>query len=252
MRSEIQMKLDFYYFSYQCPLNGDMLRLLELYRDRIDICTHDIANDFALAREQRMFFPTLTVLDGTRRYYAPLSNTFLEHAARGEYPAEQPYVPQLSPDVTTCRVAPLTMENLALACGCCEHATAENCAEKAAFLKSCGQEIYGFVHLDERGGLLGGAEYLPSLRVPYDIPRDEKTAFLTCIYLSNAAHDYKTAPLRALENHLRGKYERLLAVSDERGVFPNGDLDFFLRNGYRDMGVIFADDYCTLHLAGKE
>lgn len=62
------MKLDFYYFSYQCPLNGDMLRLLEPYRDRLDIHTHDIANDFALAREQRMFFPTLTVLDGTRRF----------------------------------------------------------------------------------------------------------------------------------------------------------------------------------------
>ncbi len=36
------MKLDFYYFSYQCPLNDDMIRLLNEYKDRIDICLHDM------------------------------------------------------------------------------------------------------------------------------------------------------------------------------------------------------------------
>lgn len=246
------MRLDFYYFSYQCPLNGDMLRLLKKYHDRLDIRVHDITGDFALAKEQRMFFPTLTVLDGEKRYYAPLRESFLEQAARGEYPTERPYLPTLSDHVVTERVELLTQKNVSAACGCCGSPTAENCAEKMRFLTSCGQEIYGAVHLDKAGSLLGGAEYLPSRLVPYDIPRDEKTAFLTCSYLSDAEHDYKTAPLRALEAYLRGKYARLLAITDERGVFPNGDLEFFLRNGYHDEGVIFEDkNYCTLHLLEK-
>lgn len=246
------MRLDFYYFSYQCPLSGDMLRLLKRYRGKLDIRVHDITDDFALAKEQRMFFPTLTVLDGKRRYYAPLRGSFLEQAARGEYPTERPYLTPLSDNVVAERVELLTQKNIYAACGCCGNPTAENCAEKAQFLASCGQEIYGVVHLDKEGGLLGGAEYLPSVLVPYDIPHDEQAAFLTCSYLSDAEHDYKTAPLRALEAHLRGKYLRLLAITDERGVFPNGDLAFFLRNGYHDKGVIFEDkSYCTLHLVEK-
>lgn len=246
------MRLDFYYFSYQCPLNGDMLRLLDTYRDRLDIHTHDIVGDFSLAKEQHMFFPTLTVLDGARRYYAPLREVFLEQAARGEYPTERPYLPKLSDHVVTGRVEALTQENISVACICCGNPTAGNCAEKARFLASCNQEIHGFIHLDEAGGLLGGAEYLPSQLVPYDIPRGDETAFLTCVYLSDGAYDYKTAPLRALEEYLRGKYQRLLAITDECGVFPNGDLGFFLRNGYRDEGVVFEDtDYCTLHLVEK-
>lgn len=246
------MRLDFYYFSYQCPLNGDMLRLLETYRDKLEIHTHDIAGDLALAREQKMFYPTLAVLDGKRRYYAPLSRAFMDCAAQGGYPVERPYRPKLSDRVTEERVVPLTEENVPLACGCCGSKTPENCAEKARFLTAGGQELYGFLHLDEAGGLLGGAEYLPAACVPYDIPHDAQSAFLTCVYLSDAERDYKTAPLRALEAYLHGKYERLLAITDERGVFPNGDLDFFLRNGYRDEGVVFADaDYCTLHLVEK-
>lgn len=86
---------------------------------------------------------------------------------------------------------------------------------------------YGFVHKNEEGCLIGGAEYLPSGIVPYDIPHDRKTAFLTCVYLSDSEYDYKSAPLLALERHLRGQYTRLIAITDEKGVFPNGDLSFF-------------------------
>ena len=100
--------------------------------------------------------------------------------------------------------------------------------------------------------LLGGAEYLPANCVPYDVPKQEDTAFLTCLYGSDEDYDYKSAPLRTLEEYLAEKYRRILAVSDEKGVFPNGDLSFFLRNGYRDAGVIIQEPgYCTLHLVEK-
>ncbi len=66
------MRLDFYYYSYQCPLNDNMLRLLAKYEDNIDIYYHDIKDDFDLAKSLKIFFPTLIVLDADRRYYSPI------------------------------------------------------------------------------------------------------------------------------------------------------------------------------------
>ena len=50
------MVLDFYYFSYQCLLNDNMIRLLNEYRDKIDINLYDISNNHLLAGEMKMFF----------------------------------------------------------------------------------------------------------------------------------------------------------------------------------------------------
>ena len=99
--------------------------------------------------------------------------------------------------------------------------------------------------------LLGGAEFVPSKLVPYDIPKNENTAFITCVYLSNKEYDYKSAPLQALENYLKNNYKKVVVISDEIGVCPNGNLDFFLKNNYTDEGVIFEDSYCKLHLMSK-
>ena len=114
-------------------------------------------------------------------------------------------------------------------------------------------EPYGFIHKDESGHLIGGAEYLPSIIVPYDILHDVNTAFITCVYMSDSEWDYKTAPLQALEHYLSGQYKKVIAIADENGIFPNGDLKFFLRNGYRDEGIVYEDiNYCSLHLVSKQ
>lgn len=97
-----------------------------------------------------------------------------------------------------------------------------------------------------------GVEFMPSLLVPYEIPKDKKTAFITCVYLSDDKYDYKSAPLRKLEEYLRSTYDRVLVISDETGVFPNGNKAFFEKNGYTDNGIISHEEgYCTLHLMSK-
>lgn len=247
------MKLDFYYFSDQCPLNHLIIQRLDAYKDKLDIRCHDIANDFGTAKAQKIFFPTLTVLDGQKRYYSPIGRRFLDQAASGMYPEEKPYLPILSDHVITKQIEPLTADKMALACGCCGNTAQASWRKKARFLMTRMAAPYGFLHKDEDGRLLGGAEYLPSVLVPYDIPRSRKTAFITCVYLSDSEYDYKSAPLQALERSLCGPYTRVLAITDETGVFPNGDLRFFLRNGYRDEGIIFEDpSYCSLHLVSKQ
>lgn len=51
------MRLDFYYFSWQCPLNATMLKLLEEYRDQIEIHLYDISKEQVIGEEDEYFFP---------------------------------------------------------------------------------------------------------------------------------------------------------------------------------------------------
>lgn len=176
------MRLDFYYYSYQCPLNDNMLQLLAKYEDKIDIRYYDISDDFDLAKKMNIFFPTLTVLDAEKRYYSPIYKDFLEQVVAGEYPKEKPYLPVLSNKIVTKHIEPLTENNIFIACDCCANKTENNWCEKVKFLKLHSLEPFGFIHTDDDKRLLGGAEYLPSTVVPYDIPRDKQTAFLTCTY----------------------------------------------------------------------
>lgn len=154
------MKLDFYYYSYQCPLNDDMVQLLNEYKDKLDICYHDIANDFRIAKEMKMFFPTLVVLDNKKRYYSPIRRSFLEQVVIGEYPEEKPYLPSLSRKAVTKYIEPINRNNVGIACDCCGNKTKSNWCKKAQFLMTNMAEPYGFIHKDEAGCLIGGAEYL--------------------------------------------------------------------------------------------
>ena len=70
--------------------------------------------------------------------------------------------------------------------------------------------------------------------------------------MSDETFDYKSAPLRVLEQYLSKRYKKAIVISDEEGTFPNGDLQFFKKNGYHDEEVIFEDRYCRLHLLAKD
>lgn len=244
------MKIDFYYWSCQCPLNHEMLGLLAEYRDRFEIFLHDITGNPELAGRMEMFYPTLTVVEEEYRFYSPLNRAFLDSLQNEVIPCESPYLPQFSAMEKVGEIVPITAENYPIAGACTGRGCPAGCERKIQFLRECGLPVYGFMNLRD-GELLGGAEFLPSLLVPYDIPKDDKTAFLTCIYRSDPDYDYKSAPLRALEEFLTGEYERTVVISDEAGVFPNGNLAFFERNGYRDCGIVAHDHYCTLHLMEK-
>ncbi len=249
--SEItKMKLDFYHWAV-CPLNSEMLELLQAYDHRLEIHTHDLAERPGLAGVLGMFYPTLTMVNDCHRYFAPLRREFLEQLCCGQLPPVRPYRPVLGRIPVTETVLPMTEENVALAGHCVGHENCPGCRQKAALLREMGLSVYGFLHV--RGNqLLGGAEYIPSVHVPYGIPRDPGKAFLTCVYLSDETYDYKSAPLAALEAYLAEQYESVLVISDETGVFPNGDLAFFRQRGYQDLGVVAEEGaYCRLHLLEK-
>lgn len=245
-------RIDFYYWSSMCPLNIDMLVLLKDYEKQIDIHTYDISNHPELAKKLNLFYPTLTVVNNRRRYFSPLNRHFLETIRNGSLPEETPYRPVLGSAAYSGTILPITAENYHIACRCTGRSHCGGCNHKVSLLSEQGLTVFGFMNV-HNGTLLGGAEYMPSVSVPYPIPHDAKKAFLTCVYLSDERYDFKSAPLSALERYLSRRYQSLLVISDEKGIFPNGDLSFFQRHGYTDLGVVANEtDYCVLHMLEKE
>lgn len=245
------MKIDFYYWDMQCPLNNEMLKLLEKYNKHFDITLYNVKDDFEIARQQGLFFPTLTVVNGVKRYFSPISEKFFNSLLNNQYPEEKPYIIKHGREKYTGEIIPLTEKNIEVAGTCTGRNCFESSQKKLAFLKGCCVDVLGFINV-EGNTLLGGVEYVPSKIVPYDIPKSEDIAFLTCVYLSSDRYDYKSAPLKALEEYLKDKYSKIIAISDEVGTFPNGDLEWFLDNGFRDEGIIsYEPGYCRLHLVSK-
>lgn len=243
--------IDFYYWSAVCPINIEILELLKEYEKRIDIRTYDVSEDFGLAKKMNMFYPTLTVVNEKIRRYSPYGKEFLNQVCEGAVPKEKPFRPKLGNKVYVGEIIAVTKENYGTAVRCTGREHCRGCREKIGFFEDKGQSVFGFMNLcDDKS--VGGAEFVPSVFVPYDIPHDEQTAFLSCVYLSDEEFDYKTAALQELERYLVGKYKKIVVISDENGVFPNGDMDFFVRKGYKDIDVVFEDQYCRLHLMEKE
>lgn len=244
--------IDFYYWSYQCPLHHELLQLLKEYSDRLPITTYDIAKQPELAVKMQLYFPMLLVVNHEKRYYAPFGVSFLETLCQGILPEQMPYRPIQGNELQDYNCTWITENTITTACectgGCCE----SSINKKKAFYKQIKQEMIGCMIQDEKGQLLGGAEYVPSIIVPYDIPKAKGTAFLTCVYKSDEIYDYKSAPLMELEAYLSLTYESVCVITDEVGNFPNGDLRFFLNHGYQDTGVIYVDEtYCSLHVMHK-
>lgn len=245
------MQIDFYYWGSMCPISDEIVQTLSRYNTKFDIRFHDITNNFELAKNKNMFFPFLTIVNSEKRYYGPISETFLQTLSVGIMPKETPYQITMGTVEKSVMIQPITRNNYFLASQCTGRSNCSGCNTKIKMYQNVPDGIIGFMNADEET-LLGGAEYVPSLLVPYDIPKGQEIAFITCVYLSDGAFDYKSAPLRALEQYLSKRYKRVVVISDEKGTFPNGDSKFFERNGYHDEKVIFEDDYCRLHLFTKD
>lgn len=244
------MRIDFYYWGSMCPISHEIIQLLKEHGAAFDIHLHNITDDPAMARREQIFFPFLTVVDHIKRYYSPLSERFLQTLLSGEMPVEAPYKPALGTMEKIVSLQPIDQRNYPCASQCTGRMHCLGSERKPRMYAGLADGIIGYMNMDG-DTLLGGAEYYPSQRVPYDIPKGEGIAFITCVYGSNARFDYKSAPLRKLERYLAGRYHTAVVIADEDSVFPNGDLAFFQRNGYQDEKVVFEDAYCKLHLLSK-
>lgn len=247
------IKIDFYYWGYQCPISFETLELLDKYKESFEINTYNLENDFELAKNQRIFFPFLTVINGKDRFRAPINKNFLNKLLNGEECSERPYIINFGTEHFKGDVIPLTKENISIISSKCTLTdSCDSCTKKADFLSKYCDDVFGFINIVD-GKVLGGAEYVPSIYVPYDIPKADDYAFLTCLYHSSIEYDYKHYPYIELEKYLKKKYTKIYAITDEVGTFPNGNLKWFLEHGFSDEGVIaIEENYCRLHLVSKD
>lgn len=227
------MQIDFYYWGIQCPINYETIKLLNsLDSNLFNINFYDITDDRALAKKMNMYFPFLTIFNDCVRWRSPININLINKIQNGEEANEQPYIVEIPSSKYKGKLMKLTNETISEVKACCTMSgCSDGCKAKGKFLSQLNGEFLGYLNFNGNK-IVGGTEYVPSMLVPYNIPRDEKTAFLTCSYLSyDLKYDNKSYPLEALEKRLKVKFKKIIAISDEKSVFPNGNLKWFQNNG---------------------
>jgi len=255
------LRIDFYYWGDQCPhnaINRDKLKAIG--KDKgYDILFHDISRDFDLAGELNIYSPNLTVFNREFRWNGPVSLKAIEVFEKGSLPERAPYIIDMSENIVKGDLKPLTEETVFDTYNRCAPSFAKQCCHsKAGWIREVREKNdlknLGFLHY-LNGECVGGAEFVPSVIVPYPIPRDEGTAFLTCAFHSDPRLDYKSYPLEKLEEDLKVLgYKELIAIASEEVVFPNGPLKWFLKQGYADLGQVCYEqtEEARMHLIKKQ
>lgn len=254
-------KIDFYYWGDQCPHNSKMKRLLENLNetDNCKVNIFDISNDFDSALEKNIFSPTLSIFNDDIRLHGPLKKERIEGILNGDKPSPMQYKVDISTNIVKGELKNITEETVFDTCRTCALTSDRTiCNDKAAWIKTI-RTKFNLPHLGKLHYLgnecIGGAEFVPSVIVPYPIPRSDDAAFLTCVFLSDDTADNKSFPLQKLEEELpKLGYKSLMSIVAEESCFPNGPLEWFLIRNYIDLGELYYENMhiAKMHLVKKE
>lgn len=245
----VNMKIDFYYWGSQCPynyINIKQLRKLEGIQG-IEINYLDFSDKPLVAKEKSFYSPTFAIINESYRWTGPLWDKDIEQLKKGILPRREVVDAVDGKKIIEEKLVRLDRSTAHYAKNKC---TSNNCIEEcqnkidwigktqAKYSLDC----LGILHIKGEE-CLGGAEYMPSREVPYDIEKSEDIAFLTCIYSSDSQYDYKDYPLRELEKVLSAAgYKELHAVASPKRTFPNGTLEWFLKRGYEKERFLYYEE----------
>jgi hypothetical protein len=250
-------KIDFYFWNIQCPINYETLHLLQsLDPSKYQVHYFELACNDILAKKKEIYFPFLLIFNDTIRWHSPITLHTLDAFTNGGFVKEKPYIINQSNNIWKGTLIELNNETIHHVKKICTMTNCfKSCSLKGHYLSTVTKEFnsnfFGYLHFDG-DTLVGGVEYIPSIKVPYPIPKANDTAFISCTYRSNSEFDYKAYPLRALEERLARKYKKIIAITGEKGIYPNGNLKWFKNQGYKDEGIISIEkDYAILHLVSK-
>lgn len=253
-------KIDFYYWGDQCPHNSKMKKLLENLNRPEDckVNIFDISNDFDAALGKNIFSPTLSIFNDDLRLHGPIKKDRIEEILNGDKPLPMQYKVEMNTNIIMGELRDITEETIFDTCKPCALTWDRTiCSDKAAWIKNI-RTKFNLPHLGKLHYLdnecVGGAEFVPSVIVPYPIPRSNDAAFLTCVFLSDDTADYKSFPLQSLEKELpKLGYNSLMAIASEESCFPNGPLEWFLERDYIDLGQLYHENMhiASMHLVKK-
>lgn len=252
--------IDFYYWGYQCPYNYSNKKILEEVRDEhgIDVNFYELSENHSIAEAMNLYSPTMTIFNNGLRWSGPITHQLIKKYLSGEVLTRTPYIVKSENNEIVGELKQLTQETIEDINNLC---CSRNCSRSSLFKEEWLQVIMdkydlknmGILHYLD-GELVGGVEYVPSLEVPYKIPKAEDIAYITCVYASHPVNDYKSYPLKELEKHLvENGFNKVYAVASEKVVFPNGPLKWFIDKGYVDLGILYYEenDGAYQHLVEK-
>lgn len=253
--------LRFFYFGNQCPHNGYLLARIKTiaWRESVTLHLHDVTGDDALCAQYRVFSPQMLMVNERHRLHGPFSSERVVALLDDEDTGPVPFAVRQSSDVVRGDLVPLTPESALSTCHTCAGSPDPGlCRGKAEWvaqmMEDSGLPHLGYLHTAD-GRCVGGAEFLPSRLVPYPIPaKGPEDAFLTCVYVSDEAHDYKTHPTKRLLSELGPLgFETVSVAASMDAVFPNGPVAWFERLGFEDQGLLVREEMhgADVHLLRK-
>lgn len=246
----MRRNLKFFYFGYQCPHNAYLLARIKTlaWKESVPLHLFDLMEDPSACEDYSIFVPTMLIVNDDRRWCGPFSNEDVLAMLDDEdvvprkssldglgEPVEGDLL-EINPDsvLSTCEPC-LKTDDTGL------------CRGKSEWVHGIidreGVRHLGYLHI-VNGLCVGGVEYLPSMAVPYPIPgKDEKNAFLTCVYGSSGERDYRTHPLKRLISDLRQMgYETISVAAAKDGKYPNGPTAWFEEIGFQDIGHLSTEE----------
>jgi hypothetical protein len=246
----LSRSLRFFYFGNQCPHNGYLLARIKTiaWRESVKLHLNDITGDEATCAEYGIFSPQMLLVNDRYRLHGPFTSEKVQALLEDEEPTPCPHAVRQSERVVRGELVPLTAETTLATCDTCAGTPDPGlCRGKAEWagqmIEATGLPHLGYLHMMD-GRCVGGAEFLPSRLVPYPIPeKGPRDAFLTCVYVSDEARDYKTHPTERLLEDLEGRgFETVSVAASTDVVFPNGPSSWFERMGFEDKGLLVREE----------
>lgn len=233
------------HFGQQCPWLPWVIEQARLTAAELGatLTTVDVALSAEAASVHQLFFPFLTIIDGTTRIAAPTPAARLIAYAREPQASLETLRPAAPANPTVAavpdRIEPLTPARCADSCLLC--GAPNSCTGKREWLTAQTEHSgAGLGYVAYCGDQpVAALELLPAAAVPYPLPISrDGAAFLACVY-PTADPDYRGALL----DHLRAAlpplgYGRVLTVAGRWTNFPNGPADFLAAHGFRELRTL--------------
>lgn len=246
----MRRNLKFFYFGYQCPHNTYLLARIKTlaWREGARLHIFDLLEDASVAEDYEVFVPTMLIVNDEYRWCGSFSKEDVLAMLKDEELSPRLFPWHGAGELIEGDLVRVTPDSILSTCEPCLGADDIGlCRGKSEWVHDViereGVDHLGYLHIVD-GQCVGGAEYLPSMIVPYPIPDKKKhNAFLTCSYAADGARDYRTHPLRRLISDLSERgYETLSVAAAKEGVYPNGPTAWFEELGFQDKGHLSTED----------
>jgi len=258
---QLPRSLRFFYFGNQCPHNGYLLARIKTiaWKESVALHLHDVTGDEPTCAQYGIFSPQMLIVNDRYRVHGPFSSQMVEGLLSDEPVLPGPQRIGEPGDIVRGELVPLTSQSALMTCVTCAGSPDPGlCRGKAEWIdlmmKVTGFSHLGYLHLVD-GRCVGGSEFLPSKLVPYPVPdKGDRDAFLTCVYVSDERHDFKTHPLERLLGDLRDRdFGTVSVAASKDSAFPNGPAPWFERFGFEDRGRLTTEEMhgADIHLLQK-